>query len=396
LNCANIFQNKEEGRIMERTMGKTVVILLVTILVASSMSLLLAQAQSKDPANFIVNPGFENGLTGWSTTEGPSAAYSVDSTTYHSGTHSCKGVEDNSEALGRLYQDVTSITSPGNQYQISGWIKTSNVTTGTVVIGLDYVDADGWTPEDGYVIEIGYVSGTLGWAFFQSPVFTLPSKPSDATALWFLFDFNNALGTAWWDDVSLASPGYIPAGPNVSAFPDPKISLTFEQVTQAGFATATTTTNYPPPPPSPEVAAAATATASTTSTPGFLGPVWDIKVTAKFTGRVTVGIDYSATGSVPLRMYQTDIILGDVNFDGKVNLVDLCIIIKALGSSPSSPKWNPNCDLNGDHKVDLRDLCIATHNFGKTSAWKDITYSVDSDHHIIYGITDHFSIFGVR
>lgn len=194
----------------------------------------------------------------------------------------------------------------------------------------------------------------------------------------------------------------IPAGSNVTVFPDPKISLTFEQVTQAGFATATTTTNYPPPPP-PEEEPAATATASsTTSTNGFLGPVWNIKVTARFTGSVTVGIvygatiDYGATEQAPSSMYQTDIIPGDVNFDGKVNSVDLCIIIKALGSSPRSPKWNPNCDLNGDHKVDLRDLCIATHNFGKTSAWTDITVYVDSENHIIYGSTDHFSIFGVR
>jgi hypothetical protein len=383
---------------MKRTIGKTVVILLVTILVASSMSLLLAQAQSTDPANLIVNPGFENGLTGWTVSAG-SAVYSVDHSTSNSGNASAKGIESNSGSLGRLYQAVTGVT-PGAQCQISGWIKTTNVTgEGGVVIALDYVQNDGSTPADGYVEEIGFVTGTTDWTFFQSPVFTLTSKPSDATALWFLFDFNNVLGTAWWDDVSLVSPGYIPIGPNVNAYPDPKISLTFQQVTQAGFATATTTSNYPPPPPppspGPEVAATTTATASS-SNPPFLGPVWDIKVTAKFTGSVTVGIDYGTTGSAPSHMYQTDIIPGDVNFDGKVNLVDLCIIIKALGSSPRSPKWNPNCDLNGDHKVDLRDLCIATRNFGKTSSWKDITDYVDFDHHIIYGITDHFSIFGVR
>lgn len=189
---------------------------------------------------------------------------------------------------------------------------------------------------------------------------------------------------------------YVRPGSNVTVFPDPKISLTFDHVTQAGFATATITTNYPPPPPLEEEPAATAAASSTTSTSGFLGPVWNIKVTARFTGSVMVGIGYGETESVPSFMYQTDIIPSDVNFDGKVNSVDLCIIIKALGSSPRSPKWNPNCDLNGDHKVDLRDLCIATHNFGKRSAWTDITDHVDYANHIIYGITDHFSIFGVR
>jgi hypothetical protein len=72
-----------------------------------------------------------------------------------------------------------------------------------VVIALDYVNSDGWTPEYGYVKEIGYVTGTQNWDFFQSDVFSLPPMPSDAEALWFLFDFSAGSGTAWWDDVSL-------------------------------------------------------------------------------------------------------------------------------------------------------------------------------------------------
>ena len=152
-------------------------------------------------AELIVNPGFEDSFTGWSTSEG-NATYSVDSTTSYSGNCSVKGVEINTGSLGRLYQDVTGITSPGNQYQISGWIKTSNVTGG-VVIGLDYVASNGWTPADGYLQEIGYVNDTPDWTFFQSDVFSLPPMPSDAAALWFLFDFSGGNGTAWWDDVSL-------------------------------------------------------------------------------------------------------------------------------------------------------------------------------------------------
>ncbi len=150
------------------------------------------------------NPGFENGLTGWSTSSG-SAVYSSDSSTQHAGCCSAKGVESTTSSLGRLYQDVTGITSPGSQYQISGWIKTSNVV-GCVVIALDYIGntpSYGWTPGDGYVKEIGCVSGTHDWTFYQSTVFTLPAMPSDAVALWFLFDFNNGAGTAWWDEVSL-------------------------------------------------------------------------------------------------------------------------------------------------------------------------------------------------
>lgn len=115
--------------------------------------------------NLITNPGFENGLAGWSTSQG-SAVYSADLTTQNSGSYSAKGVETSTGSLGRLYQDVTGITSPGSQYQISGWIKTSSVV-GEAVIGLDYVASSGWTPADGYVKEIGYVSGTQGWTHFR-------------------------------------------------------------------------------------------------------------------------------------------------------------------------------------------------------------------------------------
>ena len=381
-------------------MKKILTIIVVAFLCLSLFSVLAPKV--KAAPNLLVNPGFENDFTnlaGWSTSLG-TAVYSVDHFTSASGNASAKGVETSTGSLGRLYQVVTGITLPRYEYQISGWIKTSSVV-GNAVIALNYVDNDGATPADGYVMEIGSVSGTQDWAFFQSPVFALPTMPSDAQALWFLFDFNTGSGTAWLDDVSLvlvANPENIPTGSNVAVFPDPNVGLTFDQVTQAGIGTATKTTIYPPPPPPPAEGSATVITATrSVPPPAFIGPVWDIKVTAKFTGNVIVGIDYAGSGSVPTHMYQTDFIRGDVNFDGKVNLADLCIITRALNSNPGSPRWNPNCDLNGDHKINLVDLCAAIKNFGKTSAWIDITITnyVDSQH-IIYGITDHFSIFGVR
>jgi len=104
--------------------------------------------------------------------------------------------------LGRLYQDMTGTVRAGRRYKISGWIKTQNVV-GWIVIALDYVAANGWTQADGYVREIGYVTDTQEWTYYESDVFTLPPMPSDASAVWFLFDFNAGKGTAWWDDVSL-------------------------------------------------------------------------------------------------------------------------------------------------------------------------------------------------
>jgi|GEM_PF-663726 len=150
--------------------------------------------------NILPNSGFEDGLHSWNVTSG-TGVYSIDSV-HHSGASSVMGVETSAGSLGRLVQNVTGLVTPGNQYKISGWIKTNNVT-GDVVIGLDYVASNNYTPLDGYIIEIGQVTGTQDWTFFESPIFTVKPKPSDAVAMYFLFDFNNGFGTAWWDDVSL-------------------------------------------------------------------------------------------------------------------------------------------------------------------------------------------------
>jgi len=97
-------------------------------------------------------------------------------------------------------------------------------------------------------------------------------------------------------------------------------------------------------------------------------------------------------------MLRTEFIRGDVNGDGKINLLDLCIITKALGSTPNSARWNPYCDLDNNGKVDLKDLCAASQNLGKT-VWTDITMSSGKEaegRFFVIGTTDHFSGFGVR
>jgi len=157
--------------------------------------------------NLIPNSGFEGQLAYWSISEG-TAIYGYDDYEFHSGLHSVLGVETNTGSLGRLYQDVTGRVSSGKQYKISGWIKTLNVE-GFVVIALDYVASNGWTPADGYVKEIGYVSGTTDWTYYESDIFTLPPMPSDTVATWFLFDFNAGKGLVWWDDVSLNEIVYV-------------------------------------------------------------------------------------------------------------------------------------------------------------------------------------------
>jgi hypothetical protein len=161
-------------------------------------------------------------------------------------------------------------------------------------------------------------------------------------------------------------------------------------------------TPVPPPSPTPSIvpslAGATPATTASVSSSSYFVAVWDIKVVpSTFSQPILVKIYASSPVG---QMFQTEFILGDVNGDGKVNLADLFLMLKALGSSLGCLRWNPFCDLNNDGKVNLKDLCILLQNFGKTSAWTwtDITYNSGTDAvgYYVVGATDHFSGFGVH
>src|SRR5213594_4211791 len=55
---------------------------------------------------------------------------------------------------------------------------------------------------------------------------------------------------------------------------------------------------------------------------------------------------------------------GDVNVDGRVDVVDLSLVYAAFGSLQGQPNYNPNADFNLDGRVDIFDLGRVTANFG--------------------------------
>ncbi|MDD1676410.1 MAG: PKD domain-containing protein [Methanomicrobiales archaeon] len=166
-------------------------------------------------SNLLINPGFEEGTSGWDGTS--PFPYTLDSSTAADGVSSLRGDEADPKGLDRFYQDVTAIAVPGHQYVIRGWMRTQNVTPGGAIFGLDYVNADGWTMSGGYVMETSWISGTTPWTYYTSEPFTLPAMPPDATMLWFLCDFNNGAGTAWFDAMEFVDVT-VPVA-NFSAYP---------------------------------------------------------------------------------------------------------------------------------------------------------------------------------
>lgn len=64
------------------------------------------------------------------------------------------------------------------------------------------------------------------------------------------------------------------------------------------------------------------------------------------------------------KMHPTHI--GDINYDGKVDMKDIAMVSRAFGSYPGYGPWNPICDVNNDGKVDLKDVAIVSKGFGWT------------------------------
>jgi len=58
-------------------------------------------------------------------------------------------------------------------------------------------------------------------------------------------------------------------------------------------------------------------------------------------------------------------ILGDIDGNGKVQLVDLVRLAIAFGSQVSQPKWNPNADIDGNGIVDQIDLNLLAQHYGQ-------------------------------
>jgi len=59
-------------------------------------------------------------------------------------------------------------------------------------------------------------------------------------------------------------------------------------------------------------------------------------------------------------------ILGDVNGDRKVNIIDITLVAVAFKTTPTDPKWNPNADINNDNTINILDISKVAKEFGKT------------------------------
>jgi len=55
---------------------------------------------------------------------------------------------------------------------------------------------------------------------------------------------------------------------------------------------------------------------------------------------------------------------GDVNGDGKINVLDLIVVARAIGTRPGDAKWDPNADVKEDKRINVLDLILVAHYLG--------------------------------
>lgn len=149
-----------------------------------------------------------------------------------------------------------------------------------------------------------------------------------------------------------------------------------------------------------------------------MAPYVDVEITGDLEGPVTVAYYYDDSGltieqEMKLRLFMACHCV-DFNEDGTINGQDLSILKKGIKKGAIEIETDNygflSFDLNGDGAYDKLDENIVKDHMTKglivnqgendlphaRLPWLGITTSVDIENNIIYGETDHFSIFRCR
>jgi len=140
----------------------------------------------------IANPGFENGLTGWS------GSITTDNTQFHSGTASAKMVNTSGSKVQGSQRSLA--LEAGKSYFFKGWVKvasSSSASMSTMISG-NILDSAG-----SYISEMPgnyYVYGTNGaWR----EVHFAFRAPANGARLSIYLTTEGGTGTVWFDDISV-------------------------------------------------------------------------------------------------------------------------------------------------------------------------------------------------
>lgn len=72
------------------------------------------------------------------------------------------------------------------------------------------------------------------------------------------------------------------------------------------------------------------------------------------------GLSSVATANIRIRL------LGDLNMDNVVNILDVSIVAYSYSSRPGDERWNVECDFNNDNVIDILDISSVAMEYGRT------------------------------
>jgi Dockerin type I domain len=78
------------------------------------------------------------------------------------------------------------------------------------------------------------------------------------------------------------------------------------------------------------------------------------------------GNQATATGSGSFVAHAN--ILGDMNGDGSVNILDVGMVLASYGSTPGNPRWNSSADFNNDGSIGIDDISIVLAYYNTSSS----------------------------
>jgi len=95
---------------------------------------------------------------------------------------------------------------------------------------------------------------------------------------------------------------------------------------------------------------------------------WKIETTySLYCDALMIFNEYAMHDSIMFDCLGGERIVGDLNYDGNVDMKDIYCVAVAFYSYPGHPRWNPECDLNDDGRVDMKDIYLIIKNFGKAA-----------------------------
>ncbi len=148
-------------------------------------------AYAADPANLIQNPGFESGMTGWSTYK--EGTYTVDTSKKYDGSASLKISNNGTSKIANIKQTVA--VTAGSTYDISAYLATDNDSVkpfynivwyngADTEISRSIVNSDVWTSE---------------FSLFTTTL----KAPANASSMLVEFNVRNVVSDVWVDAFSV-------------------------------------------------------------------------------------------------------------------------------------------------------------------------------------------------